>query len=250
LVIDDNQIILTYLTMLLDENLNILTASTAKEGLDIINTKHNISCVLLDLILPDLNGLEVLRILRSNAKISHIHVVMISGSSNNEWMLRSAKLNIQGYFMKPFDGAVLSKRIMDLCSAVKKPDLQFLKELWGDGFEQRMVSFDPIIKASIAFIDNNFHTRCRRDDIANHLNISSSHLSRQFKKEVGLGLNAYIISYRLHLSCALLTSQPTEKVKNIAQFTGFSDVDYFCKLFKKQTGYTPKHYRLMSNHVD
>ena len=249
LVIDDNQIVLTYLTMLLDEKLNVLTALTATEGLEILNGGHNISCVLLELMLPDLNGLELLKRLRNNKKTSHVHVIVISGSNNNEWILRSVNMNIQGYFKKPFDGAALSKRIMDLCAAAETSAQRVLKELWGDDFEQRVALLGPVVKAAIAFIDSNFHTRCRREEVADYLNLSPDHLSRRFKKETGLSLNTYITRCRLHLSRELLINQPTEKVKNIAQYTGISDVDYFCKLFKNHTGYTPKQYRLMSNLV-
>ncbi len=155
--------------MMLDDSLNVLTVPTAKEGLEKLWGEQDISVLVLDLMLPDLNGLEVLRKIRSNEKTSDLPVVVITGSNNNEWMLRSANMSIQGYFKKPFDGAALTTRIMALSGDLKSSNLTVLKELWGSDFESRIRSVGSTTKATLHFIDNNFHKQCRRDHIASHL---------------------------------------------------------------------------------
>lgn len=243
LIVDDNQISLTYLTIMLDDSVNVLTATNANAGLELLRGGHNISVVLLDLMLPDLNGLEVLRKIRSNEKMSDIHVIIITGSSNNEWMLRSANMNIQGYFKKPFDGENLISRIMELSGNMKVLNHMALRELWGDGFEMRMQSVGSVVRAALVYINDNFHKTCRRDNLATHLGVSPDYLSRLFKKEVGICLKEYITHCRVHLSRDLLVNQPEMKVKSIARYAGIPDVDYFCRVFKKNTGYTPNEYR-------
>ena len=246
LIIDDNQISLTYLTIMLDDNVNILTATNANTGLEILQEGHHISVVLLDLMLPDLNGLEVLRKIRNSEKTSDMNVIIMTGSMNNEWMLRSANMNIQGYFKKPFDGASLIDRIMELSGNVKVLDHEALRDLWGDNFETRMQSVGSIVKPALIYINENFHRTCRRDNLANQLGISPDYLSRTFKKEVGICLNEYISHCRVYLSRDLLINQPEMKVKTVARYAGIPDVDYFCKVFKKNTGYTPNEYRQKS----
>jgi len=250
LVVDDSQISLTYFTIMLDESVNVLTAKNAKEALDILQGEHHISVILLDLMLPDLNGLEVLRKIRNSEKTADIPVIVITGSNNNEWMLRSANMDIQGYFKKPFDGAALNARIMDLSGNARVSSYKALRELWGDDYDMRMQNAGMIVKPALAYINENFHKICRRDNLAAHLGVSSDYLSRVFKKEVGLCLNEYITYCRIDLSQGLLINQPKMKVKSIASYVGLSDVDYFFKVFKKHCGCTPKEYRQKSIHTD
>lgn len=249
LVVDDSQISLTYFTIMLDDNVNVLTAKNAKEALSILQSEHHISVILLDLMLPDLNGLEVLRKIRNNKKTADVPVIVITGSNNNEWMLRSANMDIQGYFKKPFDGAALNARIMELSGSVRECNHQVLREFWGDEYDMRMQSVGAIVKSAITYINNNFHKTCRRDSLATHLGVSSDYLSRLFKKKVGLCLHEYITCCRIHLSRELLIKQPRMKVKSIANSVGLSDVDYFCKVFKKHSSCTPNEYRQKSIHT-
>ena len=78
--------------------------------------------------------------------------------------------------------------------------------------------------------------------IAEKLNVNSSYLSTLFHKEVGCTLTDYINKKRIEHSIHLL--QLTSKsVQEIATDCGIQDVNYFIKLFKKQTGFTPSRYR-------
>lgn len=78
--------------------------------------------------------------------------------------------------------------------------------------------------------------------IAEKLNVNSSYLSTLFHKEVGCTLTDYINKQRIERSIHLLqlTAKP---VQEISSECGFQDVNYFIKLFKKQTGFTPNRYR-------
>lgn len=78
--------------------------------------------------------------------------------------------------------------------------------------------------------------------IAEKLNVNSSYLSNMFHKEVGCTLTAFVNRERIKKAVSLLQMTP-KSVQNIAAECGIQDVNYFIKLFKKHTGFTPNRYR-------
>ena len=78
--------------------------------------------------------------------------------------------------------------------------------------------------------------------IAGQLHISSSYLTKLFKKETGIGCNEYITRKRIEKACNLLktTSLPTGI---IGEKVGYTDVNYFSAAFKRQMGVSPRKYR-------
>lgn len=92
------------------------------------------------------------------------------------------------------------------------------------------------------YIQENFQNAITRDSIAVHFNISSNHLSRLFRKQGRMRLSDYISWVRLERSKFML-SKYAFNLQEIAHRCGFTDVNYFCRVFKKRTGKTPTQYR-------
>lgn len=98
------------------------------------------------------------------------------------------------------------------------------------------------VKQTITLIQYDLAADLKLKNIAEKLNVNNSYLSNLFHKEVGCTLTEYINKQRIERSVHLLqlTSKP---VQEVAAECGFQDVNYFIKLFKKQTGFTPARYR-------
>ena len=82
----------------------------------------------------------------------------------------------------------------------------------------------------------------RLKTLAEQLNVTPSYLSAVFKKECGCTLTDYVNDRRLDYALHLLTNTNMQ-IQNVAFESGIQDVNYFIKLFKKQTGFTPNRYR-------
>ena len=95
---------------------------------------------------------------------------------------------------------------------------------------------------TITLIQHDLTADLKLKTIAEKLNVNSSYLSTLFHKEIGCTLTEYINKQRVERGVRLLqlTSKP---VQEIAAECGFQDTNYFIKLFKKQTGFTPTRYR-------
>lgn len=78
--------------------------------------------------------------------------------------------------------------------------------------------------------------------LSDHVYLSVSYLCTYFKNETGITLNQYITDYRIKKAIVLLT-QKNMKIIDVASAVGYRDSNYFAKIFKKQTGFSPKEYK-------
>lgn len=112
LIVDDNILVLkTYEGVLKKRGFHVLTASTGKNALQIID-QEKISLILLDVILPDISGLEILKLIKSKPDTEHIFVVLISSmatSSVNQ--IEGMELGADGYLVKPMPAWELALRV-------------------------------------------------------------------------------------------------------------------------------------------
>jgi len=112
LIVDDNTLVLkSYASVLAKRGYRILTADNGKSALQIIN-REELSLILLDVVLPDLSGLEILRIIKSNPLYEHIFVVLISSmATSSENQIEGFELGADGYLIKPMPARELVVRV-------------------------------------------------------------------------------------------------------------------------------------------
>ena len=98
------------------------------------------------------------------------------------------------------------------------------------------------IQQVIAYIADNYLQKITLDDIARKYAFSAAYLGQLFKKQTGYTFNEYLNLLRLKHACNLLQNSPLA-VKEIAYQSGYSSVEYFLHIFKKQLQMTPSEYR-------
>jgi two-component system response regulator YesN len=98
------------------------------------------------------------------------------------------------------------------------------------------------IRAVQLYIDSHYVDTIRLETIANQFFISKEHLSRTFKQEIGSTVMDYIIMKRMEKARELL-QDPNVQIKTVAEAVGYTDLNYFFRIFKKVTGVTPSQMR-------
>ena len=116
-----------------------------------------------------------------------------------------------------------------------------------DNFLGYMLNFSGLkhtytIEETKSYIRENFAQKLTVDDIAGHVYLSKSYLSRIFKEETGDSLTAYINKVRIEKSMALLADKSLSLV-DISDMAGFEEQSYFTKVFKSIVGMSPGRYR-------
>lgn len=100
LVVEDEQALQEALKLkLTKEGIEVLTASTGEEAIEILKTRRP-TLVSLDILLPRMNGLEVLRNIRENPKTYDLPVVVVSVSGGQEKIKQAFSMNIVDYLIK------------------------------------------------------------------------------------------------------------------------------------------------------
>ncbi len=114
LVVDDEEDILELVEMNLKrEGYDVLTTLNAEEAIELAKNKKP-EMILLDLMLPGMDGLEACKILRHNAKTHQIPIVMLSAKSQDSDIVSGLELGADDYVTKPFSPKVLIARVRRL----------------------------------------------------------------------------------------------------------------------------------------
>lgn len=98
------------------------------------------------------------------------------------------------------------------------------------------------IKKALELIESNYHKDISLDEISETLNISPYYFSKLFKENQGEGFIEYLTRKRIDKAKLMLTD-PEKSIKEIGIACGYSDPNYFSRIFKKSTGMTPSEYK-------
>ena len=106
---------------------------------------------------------------------------------------------------------------------------------------------NQLIAKAQTYIDTHFHRDISLDDISKELNISPYYFSKLFKEETGENFVEYVTERRIKRGKDLL-KDPDRSIKEICTMVGYSDPNYFSRIFKKFEGITPTEYRDQTGH--
>lgn len=117
LIIDDCETEQILLTGILENEYRVLKASNGKEGLDVLGQNcREISLVLLDIIMPEMDGFEFLKYTQTNPLWCKTPIVVLTEMTDEESQIKALKLGANGYITKPFNQELLLETIRNTIS--------------------------------------------------------------------------------------------------------------------------------------
>ena len=130
LIVDDSELNRAILIDILGDDYQFIEAENGAQAIDLLRNRADIDLLLLDMVMPEMNGFDVLTAMNSNRRIEDIPVVMISSESGIEQIERAYDLGVTDYINRPFDGAVVRRRVVNtlMLFAKQKHLMQLVEE--------------------------------------------------------------------------------------------------------------------------
>lgn len=108
--------------------------------------------------------------------------------------------------------------------------------------DERVEKYRELMSAAITYVNEHYSEDLRLETVCRTFSISKSYFCQLFKRFTGKTYSDYLIDYRVHKAAELLLESDMS-VTDIGSTVGFNDSAYFSRIFKRQTGVTPSHYK-------
>ena len=190
-------------------------------------TDRQFDLVVSDVMMPEMDGFTMLRMIKTNMNISHIPVVMLTSKSDVANRLEGLERGADAFLAKPFDMDELHVVINNLISKNLR-----LKGKYSGTQQQK----DKVVETNVEMLTK-------------EVGISRAQLHRKMKEMTGLPISEFIRNIRLEQAVRLLKEQKIN-VTQVAYTVGFSNLAHFSTVFRKQFGVSPTEYIEQNSQVD
>ena len=240
LIVDDNKELRVHLQNELSDHFKIKLAANGKEGLEKA-LKFYPDIIISDVMMPEMDGFEMCRLIKTNPEVSHIPIVLLTARSLEEDRFEGYSTGADGYIPKPFSMDVLKARLKNLLEAKQRLKEKFTSHA---GFisssEVTTNSFDEkfLDDATKLILESVSDSEFGLEQLLRGLAISRSQFYRKINSLTGQNPSNFIRTVRLKYAADLLVKQQGS-IKEIAYMSGFNSAAYFSKTFRELYGKTP-----------
>jgi YesN/AraC family two-component response regulator len=203
-----------------------LKASNGREVLAIL-AREPVDLVLLDLVMPELDGFGVLEAMRAQPATRSIPVIVVTGQALTAEEMERLHQGVT---------TVLGKGLYSLEETVAHLEAALERKRKLSSEAQRLV------RKAMAYLHEHYSEPITRQDLARHVGMAEDYLTHCFRQELAMTPIAYLTRYRITKAKALLTTT-AQSITTIALAVGFADSGYFSRVFRREVGMTPERFR-------
>lgn len=239
LIIEDNVELIDYLKNELNNEYKVFIASNGKEGIKI--AKETLpDAIITDVVMPEMDGFEFCKSIKSDASTSHIPVLMLTARTTIENRIEGIENGADAYMIKPFDLKLLKLRLSQLITSRQLIFDKFFGAISGADDKVNSSSIDKeFIQKLLDYINENISdSNLSVEELASQLKLSRSQLYRKIKALTGQTVNEFIRKIRLERAKQILDAG-SANISEACFSVGFSSPSYFSKCFKAHFGILP-----------
>ena len=253
LVVDDNKELLEMISDGLSETYNVVTAADGVEALEKLK-ESNIDFIVSDVMMPRMNGIELLHNVKGNINYSHIPFIILTAKTTRESREEGMEYGADIYLEKPFSMRALIYQIENIRRTrqyfyMRRRGTEPLavidaeeKEAIEENKLPTMSKYDRefLEKMDSIMMENISDDMFTIDTLAERLNMSRSSFYRKIKALMGMTPVDYMKNYRLDVAASQLREKI--RVNEVVANVGFTSHSYFAKCFKEKYGVLPRDY--------
>jgi len=242
LIVEDNEEVLQFIQKVLQENYRIATARNGEEGL-LKAEQLNPALIISDIMMPNMDGNEMCRKLKSDIKTSHLPIILLTARAAQLFKNEGLETGADDYITKPFNPDELRLRARNIIRNRQITREKFVRVLNFEPKEITVTSADEnflknALEIAEKHIDNSNFTA---EQFAHELAVSRPLLFTKMKALTDHTPNNFMKTLRMKRAAQLL-GQRKLNVSEVAYKVGFRDTRYFSKCFQKQFQKTPTEY--------
>ena len=247
LITEDDDEVRCFLERELSPHFKTRTAANGKDALRVLE-EEEISLVVSDVMMPEMNGFELCRMIKSQLPFSHISVILLTALTDERQRIFGITGGADDYIQKPFHTDYVKIKIIHLLQERRKLRERLLEKLRDNKLllsePEKVESIDDAFLRKFAeqieavYADPEYNV----EKLSETLGLSRGHLHRKIKELTGTSPVEFLRTYRLNKATQLLR-QNAYTVSEVAYRTGFSSPAYFSKCFKAVYGVTPTEYQ-------
>ena len=247
LITEDDDEVRCFLERELSPHFKTRTAANGKDALRVLE-EEEISLVVSDVMMPEMNGFELCRMIKSQLPFSHIPVILLTALTDERQRIFGITGGADDYIQKPFHTDYVKIKIIQLLQERQKLRERLLEKLRDNKLllsePEKVESIDDAFLRKFAeqieavYADPEYNV----EKLSETLGLSRGHLHRKIKELTGTAPVEFLRTYRLNKATQLLR-QNAYTVSEVAYRTGFSSPAYFSKCFKAVYGVTPTEYQ-------
>ncbi|MQN26887.1 response regulator [Segatella copri] len=244
LLVDDDIEICRYIKTELSDWYRFVICNNGKEALKQLLT-DDFDLVVSDVVMPEMDGITLLRNIKGNANISHVPVIMLTSKSEISDRLEGIKLGADAYLAKPFSLEELHLTIDNLIDNVRRLKGKFSGALKQDdkvekvevkGYDEELMErIMKVVNENLSDSDFNVEKMC--DEVG----VSRTQLHRKLKEMTGVPTSEFLRNIRLNEAARLIRERKIN-ITQVSYMVGFANNSHFSTAFKKYFGMSPSEY--------
>ena len=244
LLVDDDIEICRYIKSELSDWYRFVICNNGKEALKQL-LSADFDLVVSDVVMPEMDGITLLKNIKGNANISHVPVIMLTSKSEISDRLEGIKLGADAYLAKPFSLEELHLTIDNLIDNVRRLKGKFSGALKQDdkvekievkgNDEELMERIMKVVNENMGDSDFNVEKMC--DEVG----VSRTQLHRKLKEMTGVPTSEFLRNIRLNEAARLIRERKIN-ITQVSYMVGFANNSHFSTAFKKYFGMSPSEY--------
>ena len=246
LLVEDNYDLRKYIETLLSPTYKICMKENGEEAMEWLrdDTEDLPNLIISDVMMPIMDGFELLEILKSHVQYQSIPVIMLTARGTIDDRLKALRIGVDDYLTKPFITEEFQVRVGNLLrNAANRNLAKVASRKVNANVETEQISNKELQewlqKLETTILDNISNKQYSLDQVAMEMHLSTRQLHRRIKQHIGQTPNQYIKTLKLNKAYKILLSNPNTPIKSVAFDVGFKDVVYFSRQFKQYFGKLP-----------